>query len=66
MYATDMRLELRRLIAVNEHYICYGLKQGHVRVINKVSAERDLLKGHTAPITDLRWGSQICISHALA
>ena len=37
-------------------YICYGLKQGHVRVLARASTVRALLKGHTKPLTDLQAG----------
>ena len=54
MYMSELTLELRRLVAVNDVYICYALKQGHIRVLHKQSAQRILLKAHTQPITDIR------------
>jgi hypothetical protein len=53
-YVTELTLELRRQIAANDNYICYALKQGQLRLINRTSAARALLKGHVKPITDLR------------
>lgn len=50
----ELVLEHRCLIAVNDQYICYGLKQGMIRVINQSSGDRILLKGHTSCPTTLR------------
>jgi enhancer of mRNA-decapping protein 4 len=41
---TELKLQFLRQIAVNSQYICYGLRQGHIRVLNKASALRALLK----------------------
>jgi hypothetical protein len=38
-------------VAANGSYICYGLKQGHVRVLSKDTAMKALLKGHTATVS---------------
>lgn len=46
-YASDPQLVLGRQIAVNRSYICYGLKQGNIRVLNMNTASRSLLRGHT-------------------
>eukprot|EP00873_Tetraselmis_striata_P020354 jgi/Tetstr1/440618/TSEL_028928.t1 len=46
--------QLRQQVAVNNGYICYSLRQGHVRVLNKVSAARALHKAHTGAVTELR------------
>ena len=40
MYNTEYNEERRQLVAVNHSYICYSLRQGHVRVLNKLSAAR--------------------------
>ncbi|QHO18691.1 Enhancer of mRNA-decapping protein [Arachis hypogaea] len=45
-YGSDPNLVLGRQIAVNKSYICYGLKQGNIRVLNIHTAVRSLLKGH--------------------
>ena len=45
-YGSDPQLVLGRQIAVNKSYICYGLKQGAIRVLNINTALRSLLKGH--------------------
>ncbi|GLC45526.1 hypothetical protein PLESTM_001745900 [Pleodorina starrii] len=42
-------------IAVDANYICYGLKGGQVRILNRHTAARTLLKDHAAPVTDLRF-----------
>ncbi|KAI8103950.1 hypothetical protein M9435_006476 [Picochlorum sp. BPE23] len=40
-------------IAVNDEFITYGLKQGHVRVLHRYSEARALLKGHTGPVSHM-------------
>ncbi|OWM85926.1 hypothetical protein CDL15_Pgr012176 [Punica granatum] len=52
-YGSDPQLMLGRQIAVNKSYICYGLKQGNIRVLNMNTASRSLLRGHTQRITDM-------------
>ncbi|KAF7831233.1 enhancer of mRNA-decapping protein 4-like [Senna tora] len=52
-YGSDPQLVLGRQIAVNKSYICYGLKQGNIRVLNINTALRSLLRGHTQRVTDL-------------
>ena len=39
--------------AVNDEFIAYGLKQGHIRVLHRFSESRALLKGHSGPIADI-------------
>lgn len=51
-------MELRRFVAASASYICYGLKAGQLRVLHRATAARALLRGHTAPVTDLR-----CVSN---
>lgn len=46
-YGSDPNPVLGRQIAVNKSYICYGLKQGNIRVLNIHTAVRSLLRGHT-------------------
>lgn len=53
MYNTEPTLELRRFVAASPNYICYGLKAGQLRVLHRATAARALLRGHTAPVTDL-------------
>lgn len=55
MLHSEYELAHHHQIAVNERYICYGLKQGHIRVLCRTSADRHLCKGHTLPISDMRW-----------
>ncbi|XP_019425677.1 PREDICTED: enhancer of mRNA-decapping protein 4-like isoform X1 [Lupinus angustifolius] len=52
-YGSDPNPVLGRQIAVNKSYICYGLKQGNIRVLNIRNAVRSLLRGHTLRVTDL-------------
>ncbi|KAJ7963498.1 enhancer of mRNA-decapping protein 4-like [Quillaja saponaria] len=52
-YGSDPQLVLGRQIAVNKSYICYGLKQGNIRILNINTALRSLLRGHTQRVTDL-------------
>lgn len=52
-YGSDPNPVLGRQIAVNKSYICYGLKQGNIRVLNIHTAVRSLLRGHTQRVTDL-------------
>lgn len=52
---TDYALHHYRQNAVSAAYICYGLRQGHIRVLSRSSAVRALLKGHTKPLTDLQF-----------
>ena len=57
MYNTEASMELRRFVAASASYICYGLKAGQLRVLHRATAARALLRGHTAPVTDLRRAS---------
>uniref|UniRef100_A0A7S3UBK8 Enhancer of mRNA-decapping protein 4 WD40 repeat region domain-containing protein n=1 Tax=Picocystis salinarum TaxID=88271 RepID=A0A7S3UBK8_9CHLO len=47
-----------RIIAVNEKYICYGLKGGPIRVLNPKTGVKTLLRGHAAPVSDMAFFSQ--------
>ncbi|KAF5728499.1 enhancer of mRNA-decapping protein 4 [Tripterygium wilfordii] len=52
-YGSDPQLFVGRQIAVNKVYICYGLKQGNVRVLNSNNASRALFRGHGQRVTDM-------------
>ena len=56
MYNTDLvKDQLRKQVAVNENFICYALKTGHIRVLSKKQAgHKALIKGLQAPVTDLQ------------
>lgn len=56
MLKSEYREQVVHQIESNDSYICYGLRQGHIRVLNKVTANRALLKGHTSMV-------RICGSH---
>lgn len=47
------------LIAVNQRFIAYGLKPGHIRVIERASGARTLLKGHSGGIHDIKCGGGV-------
>lgn len=51
MVKTDYREQVLHQIASNFTYICYGLKQGHIRVLNKETTARTLLKGHSSMVS---------------
>ena len=53
LYNTEAGYNLGKLIAVNNKYICYGIRGGMIRAINQTSVLRCLLRGHPEPITDL-------------
>jgi hypothetical protein len=44
-----------RQVAASSEFIAYGLRAGHVRVLHRFSEGRALLKGHAAPVADLRF-----------
>ncbi len=52
-YNSDAPYGSGRLIAVSDSYICYAIKDGHIRGINRQSVQRTLLKGHKKPVIDL-------------
>lgn len=54
---TDYRLQMMHQIAVNTTYICYGLKQGPIRALNKNTAGRVLFKDHASMVIDMRFFS---------
>jgi enhancer of mRNA-decapping protein 4 len=54
MYNSEYNLHTRQQIAVNDNYICYALKQGHIRVLSTKSSHRALIKAHAPPVTDIK------------
>ncbi|XP_011039835.1 PREDICTED: enhancer of mRNA-decapping protein 4 [Populus euphratica] len=52
-YFSDPQLCLGRQIAVNRTYICYGLKQGNIRILNINTALRSLFRTHSQRVTDM-------------
>merc|ERR1711903_373530 len=54
-------LEHARRVAVNKKFLCYALvgksQQGLVRVIDRASGARTLLRGHKKPLSDLAFAS---------
>lgn len=55
---SEYRLQVVHQITSNASYICYGLKQGHIRVLNKDTANRALLKGHGSMVGH---GGALCV-----
>jgi hypothetical protein len=55
---SEYREQVVHQIVSNNSYICYGLKQGHIRVLNKVTANRALLKGHASMVS---YGQHVCV-----
>lgn len=56
-YASEAPEALGSLVAGDGRFICYGLKAGQVRLIDAVTANRALIKGHTSPVTDLAFAT---------
>ncbi|XP_051133528.1 enhancer of mRNA-decapping protein 4-like isoform X2 [Andrographis paniculata] len=52
-YNSDPKLVLGRQIAASKLYICYGLRNGAIRVINLHTGSKSLLKGEFAQVTDM-------------
>ena len=48
--ASEYSESMNCTVAVNDDFISYGLKQGHIRVLHRYSSARALLKGHTGPV----------------
>jgi hypothetical protein len=48
---TDFKLEQTQLVAVSDAYICYGLRAGHIRALERTTGGRALFKGHPAGIS---------------
>jgi len=55
--ASPIIYQFGNTIAVNKNYICYSVKGNLIRVINKYTAQRTLIKGHTDQITDMKFFS---------
>jgi WD40 repeat protein len=53
--ASEYLLSQHRQIAVSDRFITYGLKQGHVRVLDRFSEGRALLKAHGSPVMDMHF-----------
>ena len=47
VYASDPEPVLGKQIAANGTYICYGLRQATIRIINLLARARAVLRGHT-------------------
>lgn len=43
-------------IGACEAFVCYAIKGGKVRILNRISAARTLLRGHESTISDLAFG----------
>jgi len=56
-YGSDPAPILGRQIAVNMHYICYGLRAAAIRIINLNAELRALLRGHTGRVTDMAFAA---------
>lgn len=55
MYNTDLVKKMRKQVAVNDNFICYALKTGHLRILSKKQAgHKALIKGLQAPVTDMQ------------
>lgn len=57
-YNSDAPYGSGRLVAVSDQYICYAIKDGHIRGINRLSVMRTLLKGHKKPVIDMAFASR--------
>eukprot|EP00878_Enallax_costatus_P017577 GHUV01018467.1.p1 GENE.GHUV01018467.1~~GHUV01018467.1.p1 ORF type:complete len:767 (+),score=339.43 GHUV01018467.1:108-2408(+) len=47
----ELKLEHTQQVAISNSYICYGLKAGHIRTLNRNTATRALFKGHPASLS---------------
>jgi enhancer of mRNA-decapping protein 4 len=65
-YNSDAPYGSGRLIAVSDAFICYAIKDGHIRGINRQSVQRTLLKGHKKPVIDMAFARRsTCILASL-
>jgi WD40 repeat protein len=55
--ATATTSPLRNTIATNAKYICYAVKGNLMRVINATTGDKLLLRGHSHPISDMKFSS---------
>eukprot|EP00899_Mesostigma_viride_P007149 jgi/Mesvir1/16435/Mv18157-RA.2 len=58
MYNTAYSEALGSSIAVNKRYVCYGLAAGQIRVLDRDSGARALLKGHSKAVLDAAFFSE--------
>lgn len=49
------QLNCRNVLAVNESYICYVVRKNLVRIIHKITGDKDLLRGHEHSILDIKF-----------
>jgi hypothetical protein len=49
----DYKLEHTQQVAISSSYICYGLKAGHIRALNRNTASRALFKGHPTSLSHM-------------
>ena len=47
----------RNVLAVSESFICYSVRKNLLRVIDTVSSEKALLRGHDHPILDIKFSA---------
>eukprot|EP00898_Chlorokybus_atmophyticus_P005860 jgi/Chlat1/6275/Chrsp44S00453 len=55
MINTELNQTFGTEIAANNNYICYGLRQGQMRVLKRDTAARTLLRGHSTPVLDIKF-----------
>jgi enhancer of mRNA-decapping protein 4 len=53
----DYKLEHTQQVAISSSYICYGLKAGHIRTLNRNTASRALFKGHPTSLSHMAFFS---------
>jgi enhancer of mRNA-decapping protein 4 len=53
----DYKLEHTQQVAISSSYICYGLKAGHIRALNRNTASRALFKGHPTSLSHMAFFS---------
>jgi hypothetical protein len=52
--STARSSELRKVVAVNDDYITYGLPKGQIRILHRHENARALLKKHSTQLVELR------------
>ena len=53
VYATEYQESNAMKIAANKTFCCYGIRNGLVRVLSRMSQSRSLLRGHEKPIASM-------------
>ncbi|WIA33243.1 hypothetical protein OEZ86_006385 [Tetradesmus obliquus] len=53
----DYKLEHTQQVAISSSFICYGLKAGHIRALNRNTASRALFKGHPTSLSHMAFFS---------